>query len=307
MIIIPDGHTAGRDDGVNFREHPTDARCQGIQIIRLQFVQYAVDIHALQLALDHRSVRIADLPALRRCIDIEQFTARRHDADHRLTVYFHTAVAESGECGDGPRIDECPFRHDYITGFALLALQCNILLRTERFSDGKTVRCLFRLLEHDDRIRALWHFRPSHDPERLIRCEHVVAALTGRNFPHHFEADPAVARCPRTVLRTDGKPIHRGLGEQRYIVCCCKISSQYASVALSIGNRLMRQPPHIINYTAEGFPDAYWCTVDRHSIPSFITVILLYSLYWKGCHKCQNSVISIRKAGPAWSMFRIKI
>src|SRR5699024_7294047 len=249
-----------------------------IQIIRLKFIQPAVDIHALQLTLDHRAVRIADLSSLRRCIDIKQFTARRHDADHRLTVYFHTAVAESCECGDGPRIDECPLRHDYIPSFAFLALQCDVFIRAERFPDSKAVRCLFRLFEHDDRIRAFWHFRPGHDPECLIRCEHVVTARAGRDFLYHFEGDPGLARCPRTVFRTDGEPVHRGLGEQRHIICRCKISRQYAAVAPSIGDLLMRQPPDIVNYTAESFPDADWCTVDRHSIPTFITVILLYSL-----------------------------
>ena len=97
---------------------------------------------------------------------------------------------------------------------------------------------MVRVLDLDDRVRALGEGSARHNAHRLAGLKEVHAGVARRNVSHDRQRPRAIAR---QVLAAQREAIHRGIRERRQRDQRVEVDSQAAPQAFLGGKRLVRE------------------------------------------------------------------
>ena len=198
----------------------------------------------LHEATQQDAIRIGNLAALEGLARLLQLRARRHHDDAGARQDRQRPMPHRDCRRQGRPIQEAARREDRGTRLEGLARDTHI--RAELRGDADLDRVgglrdagrMVRVLDLDDRVRALGEGSARHDAHRLAGLKEVLASVARRNVAHNRQRPRAIAR---QVLAAQREAIHRGIRERRQRDQRAEVDSQAAPQAFLDGKRLVRE------------------------------------------------------------------
>ena len=198
----------------------------------------------LHEATQQDPVRVRDLAAFQLLARTPQLGARRHHDDARARQDRQRPMPHRDRRSQRSPIQDAARREDLGTRLEGLARDTHIRAVRRGHADLDRVGCLrdagrmVRVLDLDDRVRALGEGSARHNAHRLAGLKEVHAGVARRNVSHDRQRPRAIAL---QVLAAQREAIHRGIRERRQRDPRVEVDSQAAPQAFLGGKRLVRE------------------------------------------------------------------